>query len=447
MVSVSGVRGVVGEGLTPEVALSFARAFAAWCEGGRVVLGRDSRVSGPLLHAAVTAGLLADGCEVVDLGIAPTPTTKLATERRGAAGGLILTASHNPIEWNGIKMLAADGLFLDEEQGRMVLDLRARQAFRRPAWSALGRVLPGDGATEDHVRAILALPWIDAGRIAAARFRVAVDCVNGAGAGVMAALLDRLGCEVTWLHAEANGRFPRNPEPLPENLAELGEAVGRAKAHVGLALDPDADRLAIVSERGAPLGEEHTLALAVQFLLPRRPGPLVVNLSTSMAVDDLAARHGLTVERTKVGEIHVAKRMRELGATAGGEGNGGVILPDVNLGRDAFVATALLLQHLAEAGVPLSELDATLPRYVMKRRKVELAPGSDARAMLQQLLDRYAGESPDTRDGVKILRDRSWVQVRASNTEPILRIMAEALDGATAEAHCEEMARALAGSS
>ncbi len=440
IITISGIRGVVGEGLTPEAALSIAQAYGTYCKGGRIVLGRDSRVSGPMLQHAVTAGLMAVGCEVVDIGIAPTPTTKIAVEKLCAAGGLVITASHNPVMWNGLKMLASDGLFLDEEQGKQVLAIRDAGAASMRNWDGLGKTAVYDKAIDDHLTAIYALPFIDIEKIRRARFRVVADCVNGAGGAILRKLLEHFGCEFVLLNDAPTGRFPHNPEPLAENLGDLCEAVKQHRAHIGLGVDPDADRLALISETGVPLGEEYTLALVTAFILSKRQGKVVVNLSTSMVIDDIAAKHGCMVERTKVGEIHVAKHMRHVAAVIGGEGNGGVILPDVHLGRDVMVGVAMILQQLADFGGPLSELHASLPQYVMRRRKVELAGGLDPKQVLQKIAQKYQREKLDANDGIKILRDKSWVQVRASNTEPILRIMAEAPTAAVAEKYCEELA-------
>jgi phosphomannomutase len=441
MISISGVRGVIGEGLTPEVMLGFAQAYGTYCKGGRVVVGRDSRVSGPLLHHAVAAGLMAVGCEVIDVGIAPTPTVKIATQHVHAAGGLVITASHNPVMWNGLKMLASDGLFLDEEQGRQVLAVRdAGTASSLRKWDELGKLTTYGQAIDDHLGAINALPFIDVEKIRRKNFRVVADCVNGAGGVILGKLLEHFGCDFVLLNKTQNGRFTHNPEPLAENLGELCDAVKKHRAHAGLAVDPDADRLALISEHGVPLGEEYTLALAAAFLLPKRKGKVVVNLSTSMVIDDIAAKNGCTVERTKVGEIHVAKHLREAGAVIGGEGNGGVILPDVHLGRDAMVGVAMTLQHLADFSGPLSELHASLPQYVMRRRKVELGSGLEPKQVLQKIAQKYRHEKLDMNDGIKILRDHTWVQVRASNTEPILRIMSEAPNAEMAEKYCNELA-------
>jgi phosphomannomutase len=352
---------------------------------------------------------------------------------------LIITASHNPVMWNGIKMLASDGLFLDEEQGKEILAIRdAGSALQN--WDKLGKFSSYDKAVDDHLAAIYTLPFIEREKIRQKKIRVVADCVNGAGGAMVKRLLEHFGCDIVLLNESPTGRFTHNPEPVPENLGELCEAVKKHRADIGLALDPDADRLALVSEKGIPLGEEYTLALAMAFLLPKRKGKVVVNLSTSMIIDDIAAQHGCSVERTKVGEIHVAKHMRKIDAVIGGEGNGGVILPDIHLGRDAMVGVAMILQQLTDFGGPLSELHASLPQYLMCRRKVELRDGLDPKQVLQKIAQRYRYETLDTNDGIKILRDKSWVQVRASNTEPILRIMSEAPNATIAEEYCAELA-------
>jgi phosphomannomutase len=440
MISISGVRGIVGEGLTPEVALSFAQAFGHYCNSGKVVLGRDSRVSGPMLSGAVSAGLLAVGCDVIDIGIAPTPTTQLATEKLRAAGGLMLTASHNPVMWNGLKMLAPDGLFLDAEQGARVLEIRYKKTYAFKAWDKLGGFSSYGKAVDDHLEAIKKLSFIDTEKIRRRKFRVVADCVNGAGGVIVPQLLEHFGCDAVMINGATHGRFAHSPEPLPENLVELGKTVREHRADFGFAVDPDSDRLALVSEQGTPLGEEYTLAIAVNLLLKKRRGKVAVNVSTTMAIDDIAAKHGCSVERTRVGEINVAKRMREIGAVIGGEGNGGVMLPDVHLGRDAMVGIAMTLQQLAEFGGPMSALHASLPQYVMCKRKVELREGIDAQKVLDKLEKKYQRERLDKLDGIKILRDHAWVQVRASNTEPIIRIMSEARTLKEAEALCDEAA-------
>lgn len=438
MVSVSGVRGIIGEGLAPRVVLEFAQAFATYVEQGKVVVGRDSRVSGDILHSAVSAGLQAVGCDIIDIGVCPTPTTQLVVEKLKANGGIMITASHNPIMWNGLKMLGPDGLFLDAEQGERVLSIAKSGDFPFATYDRIGARHAYAEAVSDHVNAILALDYFDAEKIRRRRFRVVLDCICGAGAVLIPDLLWSLGCEVIEVNCEATGLFPRNPEPLPENLSELCERVKSEKADLGVAVDPDSDRLALVSEKGEPLGEERTLALAVKFMLDRKPGPVVVNASTSRANDDVARAAGVEVIRTKVGEINVAKKMREVGAVIGGEGNGGVILPELHLGRDAPAGIVLTLQHLAEFGGALSELNDTLPNYVITKDKVELE-NIEPQTALERIREAYANEKLDLIDGVKILFDQSWVHIRPSNTEPIIRVIAEAPTAQDARKLCDEV--------
>jgi len=438
MVSVSGVRGIVGEGLTPEVVLRFAQAFGTYAKGGKVILGRDSRVTGEMLKEAVASGLIAVSCDIVDIGICPTPTAQLAVESQRASGGIMITASHNPIMWNGLKLIGSDGLFLDAEQGEEVLRISQELSFNFASWDNLGVRGSYSKAVAEHIDAILALPYVDVEKIRQRRFKVVLDCVCGAGAMLVPTLLRELGCETVELYCDPSGLFPRTPEPLPENLTELCEVVKAEGAALGIAVDPDSDRLALVSEKGLPLGEERTLALAVKFMLGKKKGPVVVNASTSRVTEDIAEAVGVEALRTKVGEINVAKKMREVGAVIGGEGNGGVILPDIHLGRDAPIGIALTLQHLAEYGGSLSELNATMPEYVIQKDKVELSD-IEPRAALEKIRQAYASEKLDFTDGIKILRDKSWAHVRASNTEPIIRVIAEAPTAQEAAAFCSEV--------
>ncbi len=438
MVSVSGVRGIVGEGLTPEVVLNFSQAFGTYVGHGKVVVGRDSRVTGELLKNSVIAGLLAVGCDVVDIGICPTPTLQLAAESLKTNGGIMITASHNPVMWNGLKLIGSDGLFLDAEQGEEVLNISTRQSFNFANWEGIGLRISYSRAIEEHVKAILALEYIDVEKIKQRRFKVVLDCVCGAGSVMLPDLLRRLGCDVVELYCEPTGLFPHNPEPLPENLSGLCAAVKEHEADLGIAVDPDSDRLALVSERGEPLGEERTLALAVKFMLGRKKGPVVINASTSRVIEDVAAEAGVALHRTKVGEINVAKKMREINAVIGGEGNGGVILPDIHLGRDAPVGIVLTLQHLADFAGTISALNDSLPNYVITKDKVELAD-IEPQAALDTIRQAYAGENLDFTDGIKLVRDRSWVHVRASNTEPIIRVIAEAPTEGEAKALCKEL--------
>lgn len=436
MVSVSGVRGRVGDGLTPETVARFAAGFGAWSlsrgMGRTIVLGRDSRVSGPMFHHAVVAALQSVGAHVVDVGIAPTPTIQLAVEHHHAAGGLAITASHNPIEWNALKFIGASGLFLDAGEGR---EMRAvvEGEIPRVGWDALGAVELDDGAIERHIERIMALPFLDVDGIRARGFRVALDCVRGAGGLVLPVLLERLGCRVEAINLEVDGRFPRPPEPVAENLGEMEALVRRSGAAVGFVTDPDVDRLALVSEQGVAIGEDYTLALAARVVLAHRPGPVVTNLSTSRIVDDVAARAGREVVRAPVGEVNVAVRMRREGAPIGGEGNGGVILTEMHLGRDAPVGVALVLQLLHETGKPLSGIVDEYPRYAIVKDKLA-RPDVPLDEVYATLRGAFADADVDTQDGLRLAwRDR-WVHVRPSGTEPIVRVIAEAPtdDGARA---------------
>ncbi len=439
MVSVSGIRGTVGGSLTPEVVLRYAQAYGAMVGEGAIAVGRDSRVTGEMVWHAVCAGLLAVGREVVDLGIVPTPTTQLAVEKLDLRGGIVITASHNPIQWNALKLLAEDGLFLGPEQGEAVSRLVREGHIPLAAWDRVGRVRHYAEAVSDHIDAIEKLGVIDVPALRKRRFKVVVDCCHGAGGVILPELCARLGCEAHFLYEEPTGLFPRNPEPRPEHLGELCQAVRRLGADIGFAVDPDVDRLAIVSEKGQPLGEDYTLVLAVNLILGKRPGKVVVNASTSRAIDDVAAAYGCEVVRAKVGEINVALKAREVGAVIAGEGNGGVMVPELHLGRDAPVGIALTLQHLVEFGGPISALNATLPQYAMVKDGVDLAAGLDPVRIVQRLAEERQGENLDFLDGVKILYERAWVHVRPSNTEPIIRIIAEAPTADQAQALVQEL--------
>ncbi len=438
MVGVSGVRGRVGDALTPEVVARFAAAFGAWAatEAGsktgraKVVLGRDSRVSGPMFHRVVVSALQSVGCDIIDIGMVPTPTVQLAVEHHHAAGGLAITASHNPIEWNALKFIAPSGLFLDAAQGtamRATLD----GEIPRATWDNLGELTEDRDAVARHIERILAIPFLDADAIRRRRFHVALDCVRGAGAVIMPALLDRLGCNVTSINMETDGRFPRAPEPIAENLGELEALVKGRGADVGLAVDPDVDRLALVSDQGKAIGEDFTLALAARVVLKYRAGDLVTNLSTSRIMEDVAAQAGRKVIRAPVGEVNVAVRMREEGAPIGGEGNGGVILSEVHLGRDAPVGAALVLHLLAAEGKPLSQIVAGYPRYAIVKDKLD-RPALPLDGVYDALRKAFPDATADTQDGLRLAWPDRWVHVRPSGTEPIVRVIAEAPDEAGA---------------
>ena len=436
--TISGIRGVFGDGLDPEVLTRYAAAFGAWLRerGGTqrpaVVVGRDGRTTGALCSRIVTATLQAAGCDVIDAGLATTPTVAVGVLEARADGGVVLSASHNPAEWNALKLLDARGEFLDAGAMERVYALAAEGV----AAHTVGHEGAGTYREEDflpaHIRRILALPEIDPEVIWPRHFRVVVDAVNSVGALALPPLLDALGvADVEVLNGDVTGRFAHNPEPLPQHLTELMARVRETDADLGLAVDPDADRLALVEDGGRFFGEELTQVAAADFWLSKRPGPVATNLSSSRAMDDVAARHGVASHRAAVGEINVVQTMRAVGAVIGGEGNGGVILPDVHYGRDALVGTALILQHLAETGLKLSELRARYPAYHMGKHKLPLEEGMDPEALLAALAARYAGGRVSTVDGLKIDLDEGWVHLRTSNTEPILRVYTEA---ATAEA-------------
>lgn len=433
MISVSGVRGRVGEGLTPEVVARFAAAFGAYARsrapdgGATVVLGRDSRTSGPMYASAVTAALQSVGCRIVDVGLVPTPTALLAIRHHGATGGIVVTASHNPVEWNALKFASSAGMFLDAAEGAEMRAYVADRPIPRAGWDGIGGVERDDGAVDRHLGAVLGVPYVDLEGLRRRRLRVALDCVRGAGSVLIPRLLEAAGCEVAAIHTVPDGRFPRPPEPLPENLGKLERLVVEHGADIGLAIDPDADRLALVDDRGRAIGEDWTLALAAAVVLRHRRGPVVTNLSTSNVVADVARDAGVPLVRAPVGEINVARRMQAEGAVVGGEGNGGVILPDVHFTRDSAVATLLVLQFLLELDGPLSAYLASRPGYAIVKEK--LPRGDDDLAGTFDALERGLGApAADRQDGLRLdwPEARSWLHFRASGTEPILRIIAEA---------------------
>ena len=435
MESVSGIRGRVGDALTPEVVARYALAFGVWSLGQSksrvVVVGRDTRVSGPIFHRVATAALEAAGAHVIDLGVAPTPTIQLAVEHFHAAGGLAITASHNPIEWNALKLISSSGMFLDPAQGAQLRAL-VRQGVRGATWENLGFSEPDPGAIQRHIESILALAMIDVEGIRRRGFRVALDTCHGAGSVIMPALLERLGCDVHVINDTPDGRFHRPPEPIAENLTELEQLTRERNAAIGLATDPDVDRLALVSEEGRAIGEDYTLALAAQVVLSRTPGLVVTNLSTSRIVDDVARAFGSKVERAPVGEVNVAVRMRDTGAIIGGEGNGGVILPELHLGRDAPLAAALALQLLADEGRSVSAIVARYPQYAIVKDKLD-RPEAPLDTVYDALRVAFPGAGVDMQDGLRLEWPDRWVHIRPSGTEPIVRVIAEAPTRAAAE--------------
>ena len=444
MISVAGVRGIVGDSLTPPVVTRFAAAFARSLGPGPVVVGRDARPSGPVVYHAVAAGLRSAGREVVDLGLATTPTTEIAVERLRAAGGVIITASHNPAPWNALKFLSARGEFLGPSEGAAV-----RAAFEADAdlWvnaGALGGERAESAALEWHLERVLGLDVLDPAVIRSRALRVAVDGCSSVGGIAVPPLLRALGSRVTEVDCAADGDFRRELEPLPEHLGRLSRAVVESGSDFGVALDPDGDRAAFVDAAGVPLGEEFTLALGLQVVLARRRGPAVTNLSTSRIVDAVCTRAGVALHRTPVGEAHVVAGMRACGAVAGGEGNGGMILPAAHHGRDGLVAVALVSQAVAAGGVSLRELADALPTLHMLKRKFPLVGGS-WEGPSARLRRRFSEHAVDQTDGLRFERGEEWVHVRPSGTEPVVRIIAEAPAEARALELIEQAREALQG--
>ncbi|HET7791304.1 MAG TPA: phosphoglucosamine mutase [Gemmatimonadales bacterium] len=460
MVGVSGVRGIVGKDLTAEVVLRWAEAFGRTRreagggkdDAGVVVLGRDARQSGPEFARAAAQGLTRAGCDVIDVGLVPTPTVQLAVLHHRAAGGIIITASHNPIEWNSLKFVGADGIFLDTEAGARVAELEKKPAG---GTRGSGSAKADQGAVARHLERVLALPVIDSARIRKRKFQVALDCVRGAGGVIMPELLQGLGCEVTGINLETDGRFPRAPEPIPENLDALSDLVRSSGADLGMAVDPDVDRLALVDETGTPIGEDYTLAFAVRAVCGSgnvvrrtmrrlRSRPVVCNLSTSLVVEDAARDCGAKVIRTPVGEVHVARELVRRGAEIGGEGNGGVMYAPLHAGRDAPAGAALVLELLAREGKKVSELVRASPRYVIVKAKVER--GADLERAYAALRARFPDAAADAQDGLRLAWPDRWLHVRPSNTEPIVRFIAEGPTAAAAQDLIKEGRRLCAGS-
>lgn len=433
MVSVSGIRGIFGTDLTPDNLARFTAAFGTWLEGGTVVVGRDSRVTGKICEDIVAATLASVGCDVIKVGIVPTPTVAMGVLKHKAAGGIIISASHNPAEWNALKLLNNKSEFLDAEQGKEMIDISKFGAFAYQPYNKIGVISEDKDALDHHINKILGLPYINADEIAAQNFSVAVDAVNGAGSEALPKMLERLGVNtIHKIHCTPNGIFPHNPEPLPDNLTEICELVKKTKSDIGVVTDPDADRLALVDNTGKLFGEEYTQAAAFDFILSKKAGACATNLSSSRVSDDVAKTHGQTCYRSAVGEINVVKKMQEQNAVIGGEGNGGVISPDLHYGRDALVGTAMILQLLTEKKMSSSEYRATLPDYFMSKNKIQLDElGKEADDVLEMVKKHYSNLNPNTVDGVRIDFAEGWVHLRKSNTEPIIRIYSE---GRTPEA-------------
>ncbi len=447
--SISGIRGTIGgrvnENLTPLDVVKFTSAFGTWLQQNNnkkdltLVIGRDARISGAMINSLVTATLQGLGIHVIDLGLSTTPTVEVMVPELKADGGIILTASHNPKQWNALKLLNHKGEFITGENGAEVLALAESEDFDYAEVDELGTYETRKDGIDIHIEKILNLPAVDAEAIRPKKYKVVVDAVNSTGGIAIPQLLEQLGCEVVKLYCEPNGHFPHNPEPLKEHLGDICELVKREKADLGIVVDPDVDRLALVDENGELFGEEYTLVAVADYLLKRTPGTAVSNLSSSRALRDVA--HGLNSEyfASAVGEVNVVTLMKEKNAVIGGEGNGGIIYPELHYGRDSLVGVALFLTHLAKENKTVSELRAGYPAYFMGKKKLELTPDIDVDALLTKVKNYYQNEKISTVDGVKIDFEKNWVHLRKSNTEPIIRIYTEAFSQEEADELGEQM--------
>ena len=446
--SISGIRGTiggkVGDNLTPVDAVKFASAYGTWLKNYqdpsvlrddklKVVVGRDARISGPMIHNLVVNTLIGLGIDVIDLGLSTTPTVEVAVPLEKADGGIILTASHNPKQWNALKLLNEKGEFLNGAEGEKILAIAEAEAFDFSDVDDLGEIMINDAYMDIHIDEVLNLPLVDVDAVKAAKFKVVVDGVNSSGGIIIPRLLDLMGVEVVELYCEPTGHFPHNPEPLKEHLTDISKLVVKEKAHLGIVVDPDVDRLAFICEDGEMFGEEYTLVACADYVLSKTPGNTVSNMSSSRALRDVTNYHNGTYEASAVGEVNVVELMKKNNAVIGGEGNGGIIYPELHYGRDSLVGVALFLTHLANKKMKVSELRASYPEYYMSKNKIELTPQIDVDVILVAMTDKYKNENITTIDGVKIDFAENWVHLRKSNTEPIIRIYTEAASQAIAD--------------
>ncbi|MBQ5623017.1 MAG: phosphoglucosamine mutase [Alistipes sp.] len=447
--SISGIRGTIGgaqgDNLTPIDIVKFTTAYVRFMsekhQGKRltIVLGRDARISGTMVNDIIEGTLLGCGADVINVGLCTTPGTEMAVITHKADGGIIITASHNPKQWNALKLLNEKGEFLNDAEGKRVLALAEDEAFVFPEIDAIGKVVSREDFNSTHIQQVLALDLVDVEAVKARKFKVVVDAVNSIGGIVIPQLLKELGCEVVELNCEPNGEFAHNPEPLPENLTEISEVIRREKADLGVVVDPDVDRLALVNEDGTMFGEEYTLVAVADYILSKQVGNTVSNLSSSRALSDVTVAHGGEYNASAVGEVNVVKKMKDTGAIIGGEGNGGVIYPALHYGRDALVGVALFLTYLVERGLKMTDLRATYPAYFASKNKIQLTPAIDVDKVLLEMKERYATERVNDIDGVKIDFAENWVHLRKSNTEPIIRVYTEAKSMAEADALAQKI--------
>jgi phosphomannomutase len=439
--SISGIRGTIGgvpgKSLTPVDLVKFTTAYGAWIatqgDNKKIIIGRDGRISGGMVRDLVAATLQSIGCTVVDLGLSTTPTVEMAVKLEHAAGGIILTASHNPKQWNALKLLNKDGEFLNTAEGQWILDYAEKNETVYAEIDSIGKVTTNDTYIQQHIDIILQHPLVNVAAIKAMNYSVVVDAVNSTGAISIPQLLNALGvADVTVINAEVTGEFAHNPEPLPEHLVELCDTVKAKNAHLGIAIDPDVDRLCFVCEDGSLFGEEYTLVAIADYILGHKKGNTVSNLSSTRALRDVTEKHGGQYYPSAVGEVNVVKKMKEVNAVIGGEGNGGVIVPELHYGRDALIGIALFLTHLAQTGKTVKELRATYPNYFISKNKIELGEEVDVKHVFEQIKAKYAAQPINTEDGLRIDFDNNWVHLRTSNTEPIIRIYSESGSEATA---------------
>lgn len=448
--SISGIRGTIGgkvdQGLTPIDAVKFAAAYGSWLKHRnpnqklKVVIGRDARLSGQMISDLVIATLIGLGIDVVNLGLSTTPTVEIAVPMEAAQGGIILTASHNPKQWNALKLLNEKGEFISGKEGEALMEIAAQEAFDFAEVDELGILTEDDTYLDKHIQEVLNLPLVDVSAIAQANFKIVVDAVNSTGGIFVPALLRDLGVkEVVELYCDPTGHFPHNPEPLPEHLTDLANKIKETNADLGITVDPDVDRLAMVCEDGTMFGEEYTLVACADYVLQHTPGTTVSNLSSTRALRDVTERIGEKYFAAAVGEVNVVEKMKAENAIIGGEGNGGIIYPESHYGRDALVGIALFLTHLAKSKLKVSELRDSYPKYTISKNKIELTPEIDVDAVLAKMALKYAHEEVDTTDGVKIYIAQEWVHLRKSNTEPIIRIYSESSSEAAANALAERI--------
>ena len=432
--SISGIRGTIGgkpgTSLTPIDVVKFTTAYGAWVankgSNKKIIVGRDGRISGEMVRNLVIASLQSLGFDILDLGLSTTPTVEMAVKMEKAAGGIILTASHNPKEWNALKLLNSDGEFLDAEEGQWILDFAERGDLTFVDVNKLGSVTTSDEYIQKHIDEILKHPLVDIKAIKKKNFKIVVDPVNSTGAIAVPALLKALGVnDIIVINEEVTGRFAHNPEPLPENLRELCKAVEKGNAHLGIAVDPDVDRLCFVCEDGSLFGEEYTLVAVADYILSNKKGNTVSNMSSTRALKDITEKHGGTYTPSAVGEVNVVKKMKETKAVIGGEGNGGIIVPELHYGRDALIGIALFLTHLAKFGKSVKALRNTYPRYHISKNKIELNEDVNVKQIFKKIKEKYKKQPINTEDGLRIEFDTDWVHLRTSNTEPIIRIYSE----------------------